>query len=177
MSAGRLLGTVLALALSAPLAAAPADPGLRSGGRPEVRIPFPPIKDWSTLRIELQRTPCYGWCPAYRVAITGDGTVTYFGERFVASKGSKTAKIAPENVRALVQAFVAADFFWTFDQYQAPITDLPTQIISISFDGHSKKIVDYAGGHVGMPKAIDALEDAVDAAAGTAVWVGQVREE
>ena len=110
------------------------------------------------------------------MAIAGDGTVTYFGEHFVASKGTETTKIAPEKVRALVQAFVAADFFWTFDKYEAPITDLPTQILTISFDGHVKKIVDYAGAQVGMPKVIDDLEDAVDAAAGSAVWVGHARE-
>ena len=54
--------------------------------------------------------------------------------------------------------------------------DMPTQIIAISFDSHEKRIVDYAGGHVGMPKAIDELEDTVDAAAGTGAWIGHARE-
>ena len=62
------------------------------------------------------------------------------------------------------------------DRYEAPITDLPTQIVSISFDGHSKTVVDYAGQNVGMPAAIDELEQAIDDAAGTAAVVGHERE-
>jgi len=30
--------------------------------------------------ITLERTPCYGYCPVYKVTILSDGTVRYFGE-------------------------------------------------------------------------------------------------
>jgi hypothetical protein len=171
---GRLTGIfALLVCLAAIPAAGAGNPG---DGRPAVQVPFPDIADWSSLRIRLQRTACYGWCPVYSVEIAGDGTVTYFGERFVKEKGTHTTKIAPEKVKALVQAFATANFFWTFDRYETPITDLPTQIVTLSFDGHTKTVVDYAGQHVGMPKAIDALEEAIDEAAGTAPWVGEERQ-
>lgn len=149
---------------------------LQTTSRPDVRVPFPPIKDWSSLHIRLERTPCYGWCPAYSVEITADGSVTWFGRHYVEAKGGRSAQVPPEKVRALYAAFVKADFFWTFDKYEAPITDLPTHVISISYDGREKTIVDYAGTHVGMPKAIDDLEEAVDTLAGTKAWIGQTRE-
>jgi hypothetical protein len=177
----RLAGALALVAMTAASVAAGKpveDPAYNpiTGHRPDQKIAFPAIKDFSSLRISLQRTPCYGWCPAYNLEIAGDGTVTWFGEHYVEAKGGRSAKIPVEKVRALYDAFVKADFFWTFDDYHAPITDLPTQIISISFDGHSKSIVDYAGAHAGMPKVIDELEDAVDEAAGSKAWIGTSRE-
>jgi len=177
----RLAGALAVLAFATVAGAAPrpvADPASNPITRhlPDHKIAFPAIKNFDSLRIRLERTACYGWCPVYSIEIAGDGTVNWFGERYVEAKGGRSAKIPVEKVRALYDAFARADFFWTFDQYQAPITDLPTQIISISFDDHSKSIEDYAGSHVGMPKAIDALEEAIDEAAGAAVWIGDKRE-
>jgi hypothetical protein len=34
------------------------------------------------LRITLNRSVCYGKCPAYKIEIHGDGTVLYDGEVF-----------------------------------------------------------------------------------------------
>lgn len=149
---------------------------LQAINRPAVKVPFPQIRDWSSLRIRLERTTCYGWCPAYSVEIDGNGSVSWFGWHFVEAKGSRTSRVPQEKVRALYDAFVKADFFWTLDEYVAPITDLPTSTVTISFDGKQKMVVDYAGGHVGMPKVIDDLEDAIDALAGTKEWIGHTRE-
>jgi len=162
------------MALGQPAGTAAVDPVYNpiTGLRPKMKVPFPLISDWSSLRITLERTPCYGTCPGYSVEIAGDGTVTYMGQHFVAEKGVRTARIPQSAVRALYEAFVKADFFWSLDEYSAPITDLPTKIVTISFDGHSKSVLDYAGERQGMPKAIADLEEAIDAAAGTAKWIG-----
>lgn len=147
-------------------------PALAKGdGRPPEKTPFPAISDWSTLKIRLERTPCFGTCPQYSVEISGDGTVTYMGLRFVAVTGVRTAQISKQALHNLYDAFAKAEFFWTFDEYAAPITDLPTYNVTLSFDGHSKTVEDYAGRHVGMPKEITELEDAIDAAAGTDRWI------
>jgi hypothetical protein len=171
----KVIGVLAIICLAdAASAAKNADP--QAVSRPAVKVPFPQIKDWSSLRIRLERTTCYGWCPAYSVEIGGDGSVSWFGTRFVDAKGSRSSQVPQEKVRALYDAFVKADFFWTLDEYVAPITDLPTATVTISFDGYQKRVVDYAGGHVGMPKVIDDLEDAIDALAGTKEWVGHRRE-
>ena len=140
--------------------------------RPAVRTPFPAIADWSSLRIRLLRTPCLGRCPAYSVEINGDGTVVYEGEHFVARQGLHTAHIPDQAVRRLYDAFVKAEFFWTFDEYRSPVTDFPTYIVTLSFDGRSKTVVDYAGKLEGMPREIVDLEEAIDATAGTRQWTG-----
>ena len=95
-----------AVAIAQPAAAADqaiSDPAIApvNGSRPAQKVPFPAIKNWNSLRIQLQRTACYGWCPAYSVEISGDGTVLYFGERFVATKGAKSWTIPQDKVRAL----------------------------------------------------------------------------
>lgn len=146
-------------------------PQLPNGGRPHVKTPTPAIANWRTLNISLERTICYGPCPYYTVEITGDGTVRYTGLDHVAVTGRHRAQISQDDVRALYQAFVKADFFWTFDEYTTPVTDSATYTVTIVYDGHSKKLVDYVGRDIGMPKQITALEDAIDAVAQTEKWV------
>ncbi|HEX4534465.1 MAG TPA: DUF6438 domain-containing protein [Rhizomicrobium sp.] len=143
---------------------------LPNGGRPAKHVAFPSIKDWSTLRITLQRSPCFGRCPTYKVEIRGDGSVIYNGGSFVAVTGERTAKIPQEKVRELYELFRKADYFWLNDSYGAAVTDLPTFTTSISYDGHSKSVRDYGGRMIGMPEIVGELELAVDDAADTTRW-------
>lgn len=158
------VGLLLCVALTAAAS-------LAGESRPLAKVAFPPIADWSSLHILLERTPCLGTCPHYTVDITGDGTIAYVGIAFVGVKGARTAHIPEKAVRDLYDAFAKAEFFWTFDDYTASITDQPTATITIRYDGHVKTVKDYAGDHAGMPKAVKALEKAIDRAAGTAQWV------
>lgn len=92
---------------------------LPNGGRPFRRVAFPDIKDWSSLKISLERTACDFDCPGYTVTVRGEGTVSWHGEHNVRTKGRAVAHIAPEKVRALFEAFRKAEFFWLFDKYAA----------------------------------------------------------
>jgi len=176
----RLVAAVLAVALVVAPAAAQVfgsyNPGtdrkLPNGGRPAQHVDFPKIRDWSSLRISLERTMCYGTCPAYTVTIAGDGTVTWHGARFVKVQGDATAHIAPEKVHALFERFRKAEFFWLLDKYVSQVTDLPSQETAIAFDDHQKKVLDYAGQMIGMPEVVSELERAIDETAGTAQWIG-----
>jgi hypothetical protein len=149
-----------------------ADGRLPNHGRPAQHVVFPAIKDWHSLRITLKRTLCFGTCPAYSVTIDGDGNVTFDGQTYVDSKGRHSGKIAPEQVRALFAAFQKADFFSLFDNYSSRITDMPTHIVTLAYDGHSKTVTDYAGFRVGMPQAVADLEVLIDTTADTKRWIG-----
>ena len=144
---------------------------LPNGGRPEKKTPFPSIVNWSTLTITLHRSPCFGTCAGYNVEVDSDGTVTFKGGAFVAISGTHHGRISPEAVQKLFEDFAKADFFWTFDVYHANITDLPTYTVTLSYDGRSKVVSDYAGRALGMPKEIVDLENEIDVVAGTARWV------
>lgn len=132
---------------------------------------FPQVKDWKSLVITLERTRCFGMCPAYRVEIHGDGQVLYTGEAYVAITGEHRGRISQDDLFHLVEAFRSADYLSLKDKYAALVTDNPTYSTSIAFDGVSKKIVDYVGEHAGMPSAISELEDTIDRLAGTDKWL------
>jgi hypothetical protein len=159
----------------------------RSPGRwGETPVSFPEI-DRGNLHITLERTACFGACPDYRVEIGGDGLVLFstrggpatpagavhraYNGTGVLLPGTHRTRIGKAELDALVERFREARFFALADEYQAPITDFPSYVLSFRSGAAAKRVVDYAGELAGMPREVRALEDAVDAAAGTARWV------
>jgi hypothetical protein len=165
--------SVSAIAQTAATDMAPLGPDHKvpNHGRPPEHVNFPKIHDWNSLTITLSRSPCFGACPVYDVTIHGDGSVDYNGAHFVGTMGEQHAKISRGKVRDLYARFKRADFFWLYDNYHAFVTDLPTAHVSISYDGQTKQVTDYAGGMIGMPEVVSDLETAVDRAAGTKKWI------
>ena len=119
------------------------------------KVPFPEIKDWTTLKISLKRTQCYGPCPSYSVEVKGTGEVTYFGTGNVLVAGQHHAKLAKSSVEALFAAFRQANYFSLKDDYSMFVTDNPTYKTSIEFDGQKKSVLDYVGWRAGMPEDSD----------------------
>lgn len=135
------------------------------------QAPFPKVAEASKVDIRLMRSACFGWCPAYVVDITGDGSVAYEGGSSVAVSGRFHDRIAPTEVAALVGMFERADFFALKDEYIGEVTDSPFYSVSLTIDGRTKKVVDYVGKMAGMPTAVTELEDAIDRTAGTDKFV------
>jgi hypothetical protein len=127
---------------------------------------FPDVKDLATVKITLIRTRC-GTCLSYQVEVDGSGAVVFHGGDFVLVPGRHTAHVPEASVRALLEAFQRADYFSAKDSYAASVTDYPTYITSLSIDGRSKKVIDYAGKRAGMPDSIRTLEEKIDEVAGT----------
>ena len=138
------------------------------------RTPFPKIKDWSSLRIVLERSRCLGRCPWYRLTVFGDGRIIYDGYDFVEYCGTYRAHVSPEAVHQLVDLFKRADYFSLSDRYDARASDVPTFITSIAFDHHQKSVLDEMGLYAGMPKIVTTVEDGIDSLAGPKVWAKQV---
>lgn len=133
-------------------------------------VNFPQVKQWNSLVMTLERSGCFGTCAAYRIEVHGDGTVLYEGRNFVAVMGKHRATIAKSSVEAIVDAFRNADYFSLREKYEAGITDNPTYRTSIAFDGHSKQVIDYVGGMVGMPESVTQLEKAIDQLSESERW-------
>lgn len=131
-----------------------------------MHVPFPESVDWNTTMVELDRTSCYGSCPAYKVAVYGDGTIHFSGSggwAGVRIPGDHTAYIAPSAVRDLVLDFKRADFLSAQEKYSASISDGATYILTLRLNGRTKTVVDYIGTQVGLPLAIEDLQGEVDA--------------
>ncbi len=130
----------------------------------------PTLTSTSNVDITLERSGCYGTCPAYKITVSTKG-LFFDGYQYVAVKGKRSDTVIPADVRKLAQRFVDANFYSMDDRYIAPITDNPGYTLTISIDGVSKQVVDYVGQEVGMPAVIKDLEQAVDAFADTKRWI------
>ena len=139
--------------------------------RPEAHVPFPEIDDWNSLRITLSRSGCYGVCSTYEVEIHGDGTVLYDGQAYVGTTGERKMQISHPSLVKLVDTFRKADYFSLSAGYVSGVTDNPTYVSSISFDGLSKSVLDYVGRDAGMPPGVSDVEVAIDRLSGASKWI------
>lgn len=155
--------------------------------RPDPSAPFPQARPEDT-EITLERGACFGSCPDYKVVVSGDGTVRFSTEEndfagtatevhraynghSVLLPGTHLAHVDPGLVARLIDKFRAARFFGLKSSYEAQITDNSTQALTYRAGKSSKRVVDYVGSMVGMPAAVEELEQEVDAVAGTGRWV------
>ena len=119
------------------------------------------------IEITLERTVCFGTCPAYTVTLRDDGTVTYEGRQHVKVSGKQTWKIDPAAVRALAQEMQDAGFFELQDEYTSH-DDRPPDHLHVADDRRrSKKVKDYVAG----PPKLKDIEAKIDEVAGTKKYV------
>ncbi len=129
--------------------------------------------------ISLERTPCFGTCPVYRIQVTPAGGVTYEGRANVRRVGTATAQIPPERVTALLREMEQAGYFTFSDRYAVSeptcrrySTDSPSAISSATYRGRTKRIQhDYGCG--GVPGALTVLEQRIDDVLGSDQWTGR----
>ena len=119
------------------------------------------------LAITIERTACYGTCPAYKVTIHGDGSVLYEGRKYVRVVGTQESTISPKAVSKLAQAFLNDGYFELRDNYPASFTDGPTTYTSIALAGRHKEVED----HDGAPEKLRELESEIDEIAGSKRWI------
>lgn len=128
---------------------------------------------FADLVITLERTACYGTCPVYKLTITGDGTVTYVGRDFVTVKSEQTASLGTAQIQDLISAFDQANFFSLRDNYtDYNITDNPSAITSITFNGKTKTVNHYYG-DTSAPQELFDLESKIDEIVNSKQWTGK----
>lgn len=130
--------------------------------------------------ITLQRTECYGTCPAYTVILHGDGTVVYKGKSHVVAIGERKSSISKASVSFLLSAFGNASFLSFQDEYGSERdgckevwTDHPSLMIRYQSKANSKSVSYYTGcvGAKDLHK-IAWLADTIDIVTNTRQWVG-----
>lgn len=109
--------------------------------------------------ITLERTTCYGSCPAYRVVLRNDGTATYFaglhaehqelylGGARVERRGTYQGRINPCDFDRLVGLLERRDYFAMNMSYNGGLSDVPSSITSVIRNGERKIVT--AGGYSG----------------------------
>lgn len=125
----------------------------------------------NTVTIKLERSSCFGSCPAYSVWLYETGSVTYSGQQYVRTKGPEHATISRERILTLLQSFEREHFFSMEDKAFLNGFDAPYASITISVDGRTKTVAGdsiYLGAwpKSGLFKLAQEIDDA-----GTGQWV------
>src|SRR5882762_5783341 len=133
------------------------------------------------LVISLERTTCYGNCPAYKLTIYGDGRVEYEGGKNVKLTARKEARLKPADLKKIVSAFDKANYFSISSYAEAKCscsfcTDMPTVITEIRVAEKSHRVEHYYGCRC-APKELWELEESIDSLAGTEQWTGDVSKQ
>ena len=123
--------------------------------------------------ITMERTPCFGRCPVYRLDITDSGKVVYEGRGFVKERGRHEGSLPAADVQALAKEIEAAGFFGLRDSYPPDATDQASVITSVTIDRKTKRIEHNLGSRT-APAALEALYRRIDEVAGSKQWVGDV---
>jgi hypothetical protein len=172
------------VAVSLLVVGVPASPA-RAQGAPTVSD-----ADLAGVVITLQRTVCFGRCPAYEVKLYGDGRVLYWGTQFVKEKGKREGHVDKDAVRQLVAAFEQAGYFSLREKYTADdcrsegsddvacsaATDMPSATTSLTLRGKTHRVNHYYGCSC-APKVLEQLESLIDRTAQTDQWIGTRAEQ
>lgn len=129
--------------------------------------------------ITLERTPCFGGCPVYRISVSPEGVVSYEGRASVRRLGVASKRIQPQRVSALLSELERGGYFAFAPRYTPaePVcgryaTDSPTAITSVHLAGRTHRIEhDYGCG--AAPGALVVLERRIDEALGSSEWTGR----
>ena len=129
----------------------------------------PATADLSTLTPEfvLQKNPCYGKCPAYRLTVYKEGVVAFDGKRYVEKYGLYTKRIPYKTHKALRKAFKKAKWMTLEDDYPSNIHDLPKIRITYHKKGQKKTVV----GDINRPEAVLGIQKMLEDIADSDNWI------
>ena len=132
--------------------------------------------------IALERTPCSGRCPAYRVMIDARGEISWHGRDFVETPGSFTVPGDARKARELIELVLSSCFLEMQDEYASVLTGSAWANTTVTVGNTTTTIRHHLGdkasgsaapGKCGAPAALFAIEKKIDEVADTARWVGR----
>ena len=132
--------------------------------------------------ITLERTACFGNCPAYSVTVTADGKVNFTGHAYVQTTQA-SGQATPAQLAAIHDALARADFAAMRTSYvsrndgcEMVMTDQPGIKITVA-DASGSRSVDFYLGCTGaaaeaVRPRIEQLANRIDQQLGTRRWIG-----
>ena len=137
-------------------------------------------------RLTLERRPCFGICPAYRLDVYADGRVRYEGPGWVntmaggevPSMRRDSTQLSRDQTAAVFHAFDRAWSRWGTNRfgYKKPgcpdaVTDQPT-VILVRIAGRLRDTMDLYYGCLALPERVERAAAQIDSLAGVARWLG-----
>lgn len=111
-----------------------------------------------SLFLSMERTPCFGKCPNYKITIFNTGRVIYEGFNFVEKKGKFETQLTSVQLKEIKSQMKIINIYSMKDKYDSNITDIPSCLIYINDNGKKKKIYD----RYGAPDKLREFEKLID---------------
>lgn len=108
--------------------------------------------------IDFEKTICFGTCPIYKATIYADGSVDYYGEKYVKNIGYKHFKLSQFDINEIIDKINQINFMNLNDVYDASVTDVPTTYITLY---KNNMIVKKVKARFGYPDDLDKLIDLI----------------
>jgi Domain of unknown function (DUF6438)/Ankyrin repeats (3 copies) len=119
-------------------------------------------------RITLERTVCFGLCPAYLLEIDSTGTVSFQPKNRGPEPNDKhNSRITPDQFRSLVEGFAAIRFSELKDDYPPRAEDGPGTNLTLTINGKSKEVRHFDDG----PEDLKELERKIERTANVHQWL------
>lgn len=106
-----------------------------------------------SLVITLQRTPCFGTCPAFVVNVYRSGYATYEGRSHVEREGMHATRIGTDTLNRILEDAERSGFYELNDKYDRDVTDLPSSILRLVGHGKDKRVL----ARMGTPESFKQL--------------------
>lgn len=115
-----------------------------------------PIKE--SVMLTMERTPCFGRCPSYKLTIFNTGKVLFDGDQNTENIGRHSSSLSKTQIDEIKTQINLIKLFELQDKYDAKITDIPSCLLYVNIDGKKKKIFD----RYGAPKELKEFEKLID---------------
>ena len=117
--------------------------------------------------IGIERTGCFGTCPAYTFTVKNDGSFRYMGEKFVERTGEFTGSVPVPEFNRLAQFIRDSGYMELEDSYTRSVTDNPTVFTMVVMNGKRRTVRNYANAG---PTELWAIEQLIDDLMVKATW-------
>ena len=146
--------------------------------------PLPRAESAVPKSITLERTVCFGMCPAYQLTVDRTGSVSFVSRNPRDSSRTAAGRVAPSALDSLYAQAVRIGFFALPDTLMGNptycarrATDLPGATVTITTNAGTKSVNDYHGCAADTPAASEQLselrifEAAIDTLTGSSRWI------
>lgn len=112
--------------------------------------------------IFMKKTPCFGTCPDYDIAIYENGMAHINARRYLKIEGTYEAQLSEQQLHSLLELFAQSNFQSFEKSYTSNVTDLPTTFLTYRSGDKEKTVEDYYGAPDKLKTLEKAVEDLVD---------------
>jgi len=112
-----------------------------------------------SLFLTMERTPCFGKCPAYKITIFNTGKVVFQGFSHTKYIGDYGKQLTKKQLKEIQKMMDEINILEMKDIYDTDVTDFPSTILFlVSNNTHKKKILD----RVDAPSELKQFEKLID---------------